>query len=201
MNLDAIDLGILRILHEDARTPIFDIAKKLRVSRPTVKARIDKMLRAGVIKRFAAIVDRDAICENTIVLIRLKAQDLESVLGELKKMEEVSEVYHTTGERNVVCKAIVQGRAEVKDVLVSISRLKVSDVESQLILSTAKEEYEMGIGPEIGVTLRCEYCGSTIAGTPRKFKIHNSEHYFCCPICLRNYRKKIELMSTAKPLD
>lgn len=195
MKLDDVDLEILKILHEDARTPIFDVAKKLKVSRPTVKTRIDKMLKAGVIKRFTAIVDRDAILENTTLLIRLKAQDLESVLDALKKMEAISEVYRVTGEKNIVCKAIVQGRGEVKDVLDKISRLEVSDLESQLVLSTAKEEYEMGIGPEIGVTLRCEYCGSTIAGTPHKFKIHNREHYFCCPICLRNYRKKIELAS------
>lgn len=199
MKLDAVDLEILRILHEDARTPVFEIAKKLKVSRPTVKARIDKMLHGGVIKRFAAIVDRDAIHENTIILIRLKARDLESVVHALKKMEEVSEVYQTTGEKNVVCKAIVQRSAEVKDVLARISRLEVSDLESQLVLSTTKEEYEMGIGPEIGVTLRCEYCGSTIAGAPHKFKIHNREHYFCCPVCLYNYRKKIKLVSTAKP--
>lgn len=195
MKLDAVDLGILKILHEDARTPIFDIAKKLRVSRPTVKARINKMLKAGVIKRFAAIVDRNAIRENTILLIRFKAQNLENVLSALKKMEEVSEVYQTTGEKNVAAKAVVQDRAGIKDVLDKISRLEVSDLESQLVLSTAKEEYEMGIGPEIGVTLRCEYCGSTIFGTPHRFKIHNREHYFCCPVCLRNYRKKIELVS------
>ncbi len=195
MKLDDVDLEILKILHEDARTPIFDIAKKLKVSRPTVKTRIDKMLKAGVIKRFTAIVDRGALLENTILLVRFKARDLEGVVSALKKMEEISEVYQTTGEKNVVCKAIVQGRGEVKDVLDKISRLEISDLESQLVLSTVKEEYEMGIGPEIGVTLRCEYCGSTIAGAPHKFKIHNREHYFCCPICLRNYRKKIELAS------
>lgn len=195
MKLDDVDLEILKILHEDARTPIFDIAKKLKVSRPTVKTRIDKMLKAGVIKRFTAIVDRGALLENTIMLVRFKARDLEGVVSALKKMEEISEVYQTTGEKNIACKAIVQGRGEVKDVLDKISRLEISDLESQLVLSTVKEEYEMGIGPEIGITLRCEYCGSTIAGAPHKFKIHNREHYFCCPICLRNYRKKIELAS------
>ena len=50
--LDDIDLRILSILMQDAKTPYTDIAKQLFVSSGTVHVRMKKMEEMGIIKSF-----------------------------------------------------------------------------------------------------------------------------------------------------
>ena len=197
MKLDTVDLAILRILQEDSRSPILDIAKVTGVSRPTVKARIERLKKAGIVKKFTIIVDRDAILENILLIVRMKADDIEDVLMALREMEEVLEVYQVMGERNIACKAAVRNMGEVKALMERIGRLPVRDLEPSIVLRTYKEEYETKIGPEIGISMDCEYCGKRIHGDPVKFTLHNQEHYFCCNTCLKGYRRKMEVAAKA----
>jgi hypothetical protein len=110
----------------------------------------------------------------------------------LKDMSEILEIYHTMGEKNTVCKAIVGDMGELREFMAKLSKLGIKEVESSIVLDTVKEEYEAEIGPEIGITLNCEYCGKEITGKPYKFKIYNKEHYLCCPICLKSFKKKMK---------
>ena len=80
LRLDAIDVKILRLLQEDARMPVAEIAKLLRLSRPTVKARIDKLKESGVISRFTVEISRDALEKPVVVLLRMKAGDIFSAV-------------------------------------------------------------------------------------------------------------------------
>lgn len=60
--LDAIDWKILRILQEDARTTMTEIAKKVNRSRVTVHYRLTSMEEAGIISKYTAVIDVDLIC-------------------------------------------------------------------------------------------------------------------------------------------
>jgi DNA-binding Lrp family transcriptional regulator len=191
MALDLTDLGVLRILQRDARTPVLEIAKELGISRPTVKARIEKLQGEGIIKKFTAIVDRDAIVKNILLFLRMRMED-KGLVDSLKEMDEVLEIYETMGERNLTCKAIVRDMGELRDFMDRLSQLGIKEVDSSIVLKTVKEEYEAIIGPEIGVSLNCEYCGKEITGAPYKFKVHNKEHYLCCPVCLKSFKRKMK---------
>jgi DNA-binding Lrp family transcriptional regulator len=191
MRLDIVDLEILRMLQSDSRTPYSEIASKLSISRPTVKARIKRLQRQGIIKKFTIIVDRDAIIQNILVLMQMRAENLEEASKHLRELEEILEVYEVMGERNLACKAIVQSMEELRRLMEKVNELDVRDLRVSIVLKTLKEEHETKIGPEIGVSLECEYCGKPIFASPYKFKVHNVEHYFCCPVCLKSYRKKI----------
>lgn len=191
MKLDAVDLELLRLLQENARIPYSEVASKLKISRPTAKSRIERLKNRGIIKKFTIIVDRDAIIQNIVVLIHMSADNVGEVATALAGMNEVLEVYEVMGERNLACKAIVQTLDELKTLMEKINSLNVKDLRASVVLKTLKEEHETVIGPEIGVSLDCEYCGKPIFAFPYKFKHHNVEHYFCCPICLKSYRKKI----------
>jgi DNA-binding Lrp family transcriptional regulator len=191
MKLDAVDLEILRILQEDSRKPYSEIAAKAHISRPTAKARIKKLQSQGIIKKFTVIIDRDAIVQNIIVLMQMKAENLEDACKALQDIEEILEIYEVMGERNLACKAIVHSMDELRLLIERINELEVKNLYASIVLKTIKEEHEKKVGPEIGVSLECEYCGKGIAGNPYKFKVHNVEHYFCCPLCLKTYKKRI----------
>jgi len=50
-------LDILKILEEDARTPVEDMATMLAVDGKTVEDRIRELKKAGVIRKFMASID------------------------------------------------------------------------------------------------------------------------------------------------
>jgi DNA-binding Lrp family transcriptional regulator len=192
MTLDAVDLGILRILQKDSRTPYSEIASRVNISRPTAKARIKKLQSHGIIRKFTIILDRDAIVQNIIVLMQMRAENLDGVVRSLRGLGEVLEIYEVMGERNLACKAVVQSMEALRSLIEKVNELDVRDLRASIVLKTLKEEHETKVGPEIGVSLECEYCGKSVLASPYKFKVHNVEHYFCCPICLKSYRKKIK---------
>lgn len=198
MKLDTVDLEILRRLQEDARTSLLDLSKATGVSRPTVKARIERLQKEGVIKAFTIILDRNAIREGMLLFLRLRTDETKEVAETLRGMGEVLEVYELMGERNLLCKAAVPGMGELQDLMERIHRLPVTQIESQIVFKTHKEEYEVPIGPEIGVVLDCEYCGMTVAGVPKKFTLHNRERYFCCNTCLKAFKKQTSLAKRMK---
>ncbi|MFM7430442.1 MAG: winged helix-turn-helix transcriptional regulator, partial [Flammeovirgaceae bacterium] len=49
--LDNIDLKILELLMQDAKTPYTEVAKKVNVSQGTVHVRMTKMEEAGIIDK------------------------------------------------------------------------------------------------------------------------------------------------------
>ncbi len=59
--LDAIDLQILELVSQDARIPLLNIAKSSGVSPNTIKHRIKKMVKDGVIVGFRARIDPDVL--------------------------------------------------------------------------------------------------------------------------------------------
>jgi DNA-binding Lrp family transcriptional regulator len=190
MKLDAVDLEILRMLQRDSRTPYSEIASKVNISRPTVKSRIRRLQSQGIIRKFTIIIDRDAIVQNIIVLMQMRAENLEEAAKSLRGLDEVLEIYEVMGERNLACKAIVQSMEELRYLIEEVNKLNVRDLSASIVLKTLKEEHETRVGPEIGVSLECEYCGKSVFASSYKYKVHNVEHYFCCPVCLKSYRKK-----------
>lgn len=189
MALDLKDLEIIKILQEDARTPILDISKKLGMSRPSIKGRIEKLQKAGIIKGFTVVVNRNAIRDHILLLIAMKIEE-PPVFEKLKDMSEFLEIYETMGGHNAVGKAMVSNMTELQEFMGKLKKLGIREVDSSIVLNTIKEEYEADIGPDIGITLNCDYCGKEIVGNSYKFKIHNKEYYMCCPICLKQFKKK-----------
>jgi Lrp/AsnC family leucine-responsive transcriptional regulator len=58
---DRNDLEILKILQKNARAPVSEIAKELKLSRPTVKNKIERLVREGIIKGFTIELNREVI--------------------------------------------------------------------------------------------------------------------------------------------
>ena len=54
IKLDAIDRKILKILQENARTPIKEIAKEVFLSSPAVSNRIEKLEHSGILTVYHA---------------------------------------------------------------------------------------------------------------------------------------------------
>jgi len=195
---DRSDLEILKILQKNARASLSEIAKEVKISRPTVKSKIERLVREGVIKGFTIALDREAIEKSITLHVKARAEPLDKLLDKLKSISEALEIYEVMDERNVSLKAAVKNLDEAKTFLEKLRAVGLKDIECSVALRKVKEKYETEIGPELGILIECEYCGKQINEKPQVFKIHNREHYFCCPICLRSYQKKVELPEKTK---
>jgi len=146
--LDKIDKKLLEILQDNAKTPYSIIADKLGVSEATVHLRIKKLQKMGVIKRFQAIIDPDKVGKNIIAIVAITAvpQKYESVLGRLKEMSDVYEIYDVTGEYYTITKVRVSNREELARILDKIGKIEgVESTRTMYVLRVIKEETRIKI--------------------------------------------------------
>ncbi len=188
MKLDTMDVKILRMLQENSRTPVSEIAARLRVSRPTIKNRIERLVKEGVISRFTVEISRDTLDNPVYVYLRLRTE--RDGIEKISAMPEVVEMYSVTGRLNVLAKAIIRDMEELSE-LVEELRRHAEEIEVELVLDILKEsEPPLQM---IRAELECEYCGSRITRKPHIYKFRNVERYFCCPVCLKSYRRRVAL--------
>jgi Lrp/AsnC family transcriptional regulator for asnA, asnC and gidA len=105
--IDKLDREILQLLEEDGKMPYTEIAKKLIVSHGTIHLRINKLESMGIIKGTGLRIDYQKLGYDvtTLLGIHLKsAKDQSKVVEKLKQINEVVEVYYTTGAYALIVK-------------------------------------------------------------------------------------------------
>ncbi|MCS7365887.1 MAG: TRASH domain-containing protein [archaeon GB-1867-035] len=188
MKLDEIDNAILRVLLSNARASISDIAREVGISRPTARKRIQRLLSSGLIKGFSAIID-ESLLKGFQVVCWIKASDAEKIASELEKINEVTRVYVTSGERNIICIARIPDMMSLESLINKLSSYNLPFELSIVLKSISKP-----IFPEFLsiLKLKCDYCGKEIVSKALTYTIHNRRFYFCCPTCLREFSKRLK---------
>jgi len=69
--MDHLDKQILALLVEDARRTYDDIGRRVNLSAPSVKRRVDRLRENGALEGFTAVVDHGAMGWNTEALVEL----------------------------------------------------------------------------------------------------------------------------------
>ncbi|MDK9735734.1 Lrp/AsnC family transcriptional regulator [Vibrio sp. D404a] len=103
-NLDDKDRELIALLRKDARMPVVNLAKQLKVSRATVQNRISKLEKLGVILGYTVILSEDTEQSQVeaIISICVAAKDENNVLKNLQSFPEVLSVYHTNGKWDLI---------------------------------------------------------------------------------------------------
>ena len=101
--MDATDHKALVLLQEDSRQPNAQLAERLNISASACWRRVKALEDAGVIERYAAVVNPRAmgLGFEAIVYVHLRRHDtqgLEQFIAAVKRREEVIECYATTGQ-------------------------------------------------------------------------------------------------------
>jgi Lrp/AsnC family transcriptional regulator for asnA, asnC and gidA len=102
--IDNIDRKILEFLQENCRTPYSEIAKKLGVAESTVRYRVRRLKREGIITNFIALLDPRKIgLEITaIVLAKLDAKHIMKSSKKLAAFRETHHLFQSTGEYDLI---------------------------------------------------------------------------------------------------
>lgn len=101
MDIDEINMGIIKYL-KDGRIPYKKIAENLKVTEGTIRARVKKLRKEGVLV-ISGLVDPEAIPDKSIVMVGIKLKNMDLV----RKGEEFSRL------RGVTSVCVVTGRFDL----------------------------------------------------------------------------------------
>lgn len=193
--LDSNDVRIIELLQENGRIMYKDIADKLHISIPTVRARIERLRGFGLIKKFTVIVDPDKILGKirALLLIQATPNRIEGVSQELSKMEEVRETYVAAGAVNILAKVEVRDVIDLGELVTKkLPQIAgVQSVSSMVITKTFKEEYGATVTQDAAIQFKCDFCGAAIVGRPLTEFIEGGKYYFSSEECLNAFREKL----------
>jgi Lrp/AsnC family leucine-responsive transcriptional regulator len=123
--LDEVDISILSHLRNDGKTHLKELARTLRVHPNTLLQRLRKLEKAGIIRKYVAVVDyaKTGLDLHLIITMKLKracSNDLKQ-LKELTGITEVEALYATSGLWDVFALCRVKNRNHMLDVIQKIN--------------------------------------------------------------------------------
>ena len=112
LNLDKTDRAILHELQLDGKLSNVNLSERVNLSESACLRRVKILEDAGVIERYAMIVNQDAIgvSGNVFVEISLSRQqqeDLDAFEKSIKEVPEMMECYLMTGEFDYLLRVVV----------------------------------------------------------------------------------------------
>jgi Lrp/AsnC family transcriptional regulator for asnA, asnC and gidA len=138
LDIDNIDLKIISLLNEDAKTPYTEIAKKVFVSSGTVHVRMRKLEDLGVVKSATLNIDFSKLGYDISAFLGIyleKSSLYDNVIEKLKGISEVINAYYTTGNYSIFAKIICKDTNHLRDVLNKIQLVEGIDrTETSIVL-------------------------------------------------------------------
>ena len=132
--MDELDRRILDILRRDARTPYTEIADRVNTSEGTVRNRVDRLTREGVIERFT-ITTRTGNVKAMIEVSVDTNVDTGEVSKQLADLEEVDFVWQVSGEEDIVLVVDCANTQAVNALITKARKMtEVKSTKTRLIL-------------------------------------------------------------------
>lgn len=158
--LDAIDYRVINLLQENGRRTNADIARTVKTSEPTVKNRIQRMIRHDYLK-IVATLDPRSIGYGKILDIGIKVSpgQLKSVGQRLKAMDEVVFLEYQSGRFDILIEVFLTDSAALfRFVTETLSNLVgIQSMERFHVLHIERTNYEW--------KLPADHCGGATMAT------------------------------------
>ncbi len=146
MKLDRTDRAILAELQRDGRLSNRELAERVHLSESACLRRIRALEEAGVVDRYAAMVNQSKVGlpGNVFVSITLNRQeqtDLAAFEAAVKRVPEVMECYLMTGQQDYLLRVVVSDPADFERLHSQhLTRLPgVARVQSSFALRTVRK--------------------------------------------------------------
>jgi DNA-binding Lrp family transcriptional regulator len=137
--MNETDRKIIALLVEDGRRTYDDIGRRVALSAPAVKRRVDRLRVSGALAGFTAIVDHDALGDHTEALLELffaPGTQLDAVAETLRAHPEVVEAWSVTGEADAIARVRTHDNRDLERLIIDLQRDGlVQRTRSQVVLS------------------------------------------------------------------
>jgi DNA-binding Lrp family transcriptional regulator len=125
LRTDDVDRRILACLTEDGRATYDEVGRRVSLSAPAVKRRVDRLRERGVLKGFTALVDPAALGSTTEALIELfyaPGIGLDQVRESLRPLPEVVEAWSVTGDADCIVRVRARDPQDLERVIMELQR-------------------------------------------------------------------------------
>ena len=140
--MDDLDQRLLALLRNDARRSIAALASELDASRATIRSRLDKMLKSGVIGGFTIVV-RDPSQRNhvrAVMLIAVEGKGVERVMRRMHGFPEVRRLHSTNGRWDIIAEVVTDTLATFDGLLNRVRAIDgIAATETNILLSSSKD--------------------------------------------------------------
>lgn len=102
--LDELDKRLVTILQDDARASASEISRKTGYNENTIRYRIERLKKTGVIKEFTALLNPRMIGLPiaSIMMITTEPNQLKEAFEALAKLEETKHILQATGKHDLI---------------------------------------------------------------------------------------------------
>ena len=144
MHLDQRDHEILALVQRDAKMPQAEIGRRVGLSTASVNERLRKLEQAGVIRRYTALVDPQAVGASLVAFIEVSIEHPRfepPLIEHVRALEAVQECHHITGEFSLLLKVRVRDMKALEQLLLRKLNTPagVRQTRTVIVLSTIKE--------------------------------------------------------------
>ncbi len=147
-NLDDKDWLILRLLQQNAKITVREIASAIHLSPTPVHERIKRMEDSGVIMQYATLVNHSKVKRGLMVIcyISLKEHNKRSgtkFIKTINELQEVIECYNISGEFDFMLKVVVESMDAYYDFHVNkLGQLEnVGHMQSTFVMGVIKQTH------------------------------------------------------------
>lgn len=149
MELDLIDKKILDLLQKDAKQTTKEIALKTNLSPTAVYERIKKLERNQYILKHTVLINKSKIDKEFTVFchVKLKQHTIETIQEfekEIKKLPEISECYHVSGDYDYILKVHTKDTQSFREFIVNkLTTIKsIGSTHSSITIAEVKNTTE-----------------------------------------------------------
>ncbi len=137
--MDAIDIKILNMLQQNARTPLKTIAEKVFLSSPAVSNRIEHLEKQGIIKGYTTVVNKELLGYHITAFINLEMEPTQKqeFYPWVRDIPNVLECNCVTGDYSMLLKVVFPSTVDLD---VFIGKLQqFGKTSTQIVFSTPVE--------------------------------------------------------------
>lgn len=147
---DKKDLAILKLLQENARITVKEIAQQVLLSTTPVHERIKRMEESGIIKRYAALIDSSKVKRGLTVIcyVSLRQHGKNAGVKFIKKINDLNEViecFSISGEFDFMLKVACEDMNAYYDFHVNkLSEIEnVGHLQSIFVMGIIKQTHQL----------------------------------------------------------
>lgn len=147
---DKKDLAILKLLQQNARITVKEIAEKIHLSTTPVHERVKRMEESGIIIQYATLVDHSKVKKGLTVIcyVSLKQHGKNAGAKFIKTINELNEViecFSISGEFDFMLKVVCEDMNSYYDFHVNkLSEIEnVGHVQSVFVMGVIKQTHQV----------------------------------------------------------
>ncbi len=150
IQLDEKDIEVLRLLQDNARMTVKEIAEKINLTSTPVHERIKRLEESGVIKQYAALVDPSKVGKGLTVICYVSLKEHSKTAGTkfitaIHSLNEIVECYNISGEFDFMLKVVSENMETYYDFHVNkLSQIEnMGQVQSVFVMGVIKQTHRL----------------------------------------------------------